>query len=154
QEWGMQVTDTASPLHALELVAQGAAFDVAVLDYLMPEMDGAELAATLRARGGSHCPRLILLSSVRLAAAALPDLDLVRIKPLRRADLLDALLELLGQSAHGAAALAPRAAVTPATLRILLVEDNAFNQQVALQMLTSLGYTADLAANGLAAVEA
>ena len=156
QEWGMQAVDTPSPQEALSLVGKGEGFDVAILDYLMPEMDGATLAAALRGQCGSACPRLMLLSSVRQSAQAQPLFDLVRHKPLRRAGLLDALLELLspGGEASSAAVAAARPAGATSPLRILLVEDTPLNQQVALRMLESLGYRADLAENGLAAVEA
>jgi signal transduction histidine kinase/DNA-binding response OmpR family regulator len=155
QEWGMQATDTASPQEALAMVAQGTPFDAAIIDFLMPEMDGAALAAALR-QSGKACPRLMLLSSVRQSAQAQPLFDLVRHKPLRRAGLLDALLELLSPrgEARSVSATATRPAIAAAALRILLVEDTPLNQQVALRMLESLGYHADLAENGLAAVEA
>lgn len=156
REWGMQVADAASPHEALALIAGGASFDAAVIDYLMPEMDGAALAAELRRRLGQACPRLMLLSSVRKSAQTLPDFQLVRLKPLRRAGLLDALLELLSPDgvAGTAATTTARPASAASPLRILLVEDTPLNQQVALRMLESLGYTADLAENGLLAVEA
>ncbi|PPE72573.1 hypothetical protein C3942_17495 [Solimonas fluminis] len=156
QEWGMQVTDTASPQEALALIRGGAGFDSAIIDFLMPEMDGAALAATLRQECGSACPRLMLLSSVRQSTQSQPVFDLVRYKPLRRAGLLDALLELmsLGDAARNAPAAASRPANAAAALRVLVVEDTPLNQQVALRMLESLGYRADLAENGLLAVEA
>jgi signal transduction histidine kinase/DNA-binding response OmpR family regulator/sensor domain CHASE-containing protein len=157
REWAMQVTAASSPQEALELIAGGASFDAAVIDYLMPEMDGAALAAELRRRLGESCPRLMLLSSVRQSAQNLPDFRLVRLKPLRRSGLLDALLELLspdGFAGTTTAVAATRPASAASPLRILLVEDTPLNQQVALRMLESLGYAADLAENGLEAVEA
>ena len=156
QEWDMQVTDTASPQEALALIRGGARFDSAIIDFLMPEMDGAALAATLRQEFGSACPRLMLLSSVRQSAQSQPVFDVVRYKPLRRAGLLDALLELmsLGDATRNVPTAASRPANAAAALRVLVVEDTPLNQQVALRMLESLGYRADLAENGLLAVEA
>ncbi|HSW12685.1 MAG TPA: response regulator [Solimonas sp.] len=155
-EWDMEVVDTASPQEALALAGSGAGFDAAIIDYLMPEMDGAALATGLRRLYGNACPRLMLLSSVRQSAQSQPVFDLVRHKPLRRAGLLEALLELL--SPGGDSRVAPAASTRPtaaaAPLRILLVEDTPLNQQVAMRMLESLGYSADLAENGLEAVEA
>jgi CheY-like chemotaxis protein len=55
--------DTNSPAVALEWIVQGDPFDVALLDYQMPEMDGIALAREIRAARGAHAPVLILLSS-------------------------------------------------------------------------------------------
>ena len=156
QEWGMLVTDCGMPQEALRLIEQGERFDLAVLDYLMPEMDGAELARRLRARFDRAQLPLMLLSSVRRSARSLPEFDLVMLKPLRRALLLDAFLQLLSGAAPAPSPPAVPAAVPVAAgdLSILVVEDNAINRKVALRMLESLGYAADVADNGLAAVEA
>jgi len=155
-EWGMQVVDTAAPHEALSMIERGEPFDLAVLDYLMPDMDGIELGARIRRHGDSRSPRLMLLSSVRQRAQDLPDFDRVCLKPLRRADLLDAFLDMLADTANAErpASLAPRPSSPPRPLRILLVEDNVLNQQVGLRMLASLGCTADLAENGEVAVRA
>jgi signal transduction histidine kinase/DNA-binding response OmpR family regulator len=155
-DWGLQVVDTASPLEALAMIKRGEHFDLAILDYLMPDMDGIELAARIRQRGDAHQPRLMLLSSVRQRVQELPDFDRVCLKPLRRAGLLDALLGMLAETAGPNGHLSPtvRPASPSRPLRILLVEDNVFNQQVGLRMLESLGYSADLAENGAVALQA
>ncbi|TDU23199.1 signal transduction histidine kinase [Panacagrimonas perspica] len=155
-EWGMQVVDTASPREALAMLQRGEHFDLAILDYLMPDIDGIELAARIRQLDSSRQPRLMLLSSVRQRAQDLPDFDRVCLKPLRRAGLLDALLDMLAGAAGAAGHLSPtvRASSPVLPLRILLVEDNVLNQQVGLRMLESLGYSADLAENGAAALQA
>jgi signal transduction histidine kinase/DNA-binding response OmpR family regulator len=156
-EWGMRVTDVATPADAVRLMEAGAVFDLGVLDYLMPDMDGVELAAALRVHRDHQQLRLMLLSSVRRTARSLPDFDLVLLKPLRRNALLDAFLELLAdETAETTAAIErPVAAKAPATaLRMLLVEDNPINQKVAMRILESLGYQADLAQDGVAAVRA
>ncbi|MGQ0700372.1 MAG: response regulator [Panacagrimonas sp.] len=156
-EWGMRVTDTAEPEEALLWIERGDRFDIGVLDYLMPNMDGAELAARIR----RHCDRtqlpLLMLSSVRRAARTLPDFNLVMLKPMRRSAVLDAFLELLREpcAIPDEATSTARAVDAPlAALELLLVEDNPVNQTVALRMLRSLGYQADVADDGLAAVEA
>ena len=80
-------------------------------------------------------------------------------KPLRQSQLFDTLMSLLVQDA------APKRAVEPAKpkldaqlatrhpLRILLAEDNVVNQKLALRLLQQMGYRADLASNGIEAIE-
>jgi signal transduction histidine kinase/CheY-like chemotaxis protein len=155
QAWGMQVSDTGSPAEALQWIAQGQAFELGVLDYLMPGMDGVALAQAIRAHRSAAQLPLLLLSSERRTARTLPDFQRVLLKPLRRSALLDACVELLG-GARSSSETPPASAgaVAAKPLRILLVEDNPINQTVALRMLQAIGYSADLADNGLAAVQA
>ncbi len=155
QEWDMQTADTASPQEALALIERGEPFDLAVLDYFMPEMDGVVLAAAIRRHRSHKALPLLLLSSARQTSAGMEDFDLVRVKPLRRSGLLDAFLDLLvpAQAAHPVPAPVVRESDLP-PLRILLVEDNAINRQVGTRMLESLGYRADVCENGAEAVEA
>ncbi len=155
QDWGMQAVDIASPNEALALIERGDAFDLAVLDYFMPEMDGVALAAAIRRHRTHKALPLLLLSSARQTSTGMEDFDLVRVKPLRRSGLLDAFLDLLvpAQAAHPVPAPVVRESDLP-PLRILLVEDNAINRQVGTRMLESLGYRADVCENGAEAVEA
>jgi signal transduction histidine kinase/DNA-binding response OmpR family regulator len=155
QEWDMRTVDTASPHEALAMIERGEKFDLAVLDYFMPEMDGVALAAAIRRHRDHKALPLLLLSSARQTGNALTDFNLVRVKPLRRSGLLDAFLDLLAPAQIAVAApvvTTSKADLPP--LRILLAEDNAINRQVGTRMLESLGYRADVVENGAEAVEA
>ncbi|MGQ0530229.1 MAG: response regulator, partial [Panacagrimonas sp.] len=154
RDWGLQVRDTASPLQALSWIEQGERFDLAVLDDQMPELDGVSLARRIRQQADAPTLPLMLLSSARQAGRDLSAFKLVRLKPLRRAALGKALLQVLGVGVGTPAHPALERRTHNHTLRILLVEDNPLNQQVGLRMIESLGYRADLAENGQVAVDA
>ena len=155
-KWGMVVHDTDAPEQALQMLKRES-FDLAILDMHMPAMDGALLAARIREAG--HTLPLVLLCSPghKEVSDALFSARLA--KPLRQSQLFDALVTLLVHDA------APRQAAAPAhpridaemasnhPLRILLAEDNAVNQKLALRLLQQMGYRADLASNGLEAIE-
>jgi PAS domain S-box-containing protein len=157
--WGMRARDTDSPVVALKWIVQGDPFDVALLDYQMPEMDGITLAREIRAARGAHAPVLILLSSTgQLPASAHADAGFAAglSKPLRLSHLRDRLLETIGDRRDTSAeadALAAGDVGPPVPLRILLAEDNEVNQTVALRLLERLGYGADVVGNGREAVE-
>ena len=157
--WGMLARDTASATEALEWIHQGDPFDVAILDLHMPEMDGATLAREIRAR--RQVLPLVLCSSL-----GRPELEsdgavfaAQLAKPLKPSQLYDALLGIfagqarLTRSTEAPAELDPRMAER-LPLRILLAEDNAVNQKLALRLLAQLGYRADVAGNGLEAIAA
>ena len=158
QAWGMTVVEAALPSQALQLVAKHA-FDLALVDFHMPEMNGVLLSRELHRR----LPQLplILLSSDDVKTG--DDADLFRfqiLKPIKQSLLFDAIQQAVGNAPFPH--LRPPSAVIDRELgkkwplHILLAEDNAVNQRVGLSMLTNLGYHADLAANGLevlAAVE-
>jgi len=154
ERWGMRARDTNSPAVALEWIVQGDPFDVALLDYQMPEMDGIELAREIRAVRGARAPVLILLSSTgQSLASAHADAGFAAglSKPLRLSHLRDRLLETIGdQRGTSADAVPPVARDVGSTLplRILLAEDNAINQKVALRLLERLGYAADVVGDG------
>ena len=154
ERWGMRARDTSSPAVALEWIVQGDPFDVALLDYQMPEMDGIALAREIRAVRGTHAPVLILLSSTgQSLASAHADADFAAglSKPLRLSHLRDRLLETIGDqrdTSAGAVAPVARDVGSPMPLRILLAEDNAINQKVALRLLERLGYGADVVGDG------
>jgi CheY-like chemotaxis protein len=154
---------TGSPGEALAWIRQAEPFDLAILDLHMPEMDGIALAEVLRSLHGPKELPLVLLSSLGeslsecqagLFAACLT-------KPIRPSALFDALMGIFAarSSAAPAAAAPARPTLDPGMasqhpLRILLAEDNGVNQKLALRLLSQMGYRADVAANGLEAIQA
>jgi CheY-like chemotaxis protein/HPt (histidine-containing phosphotransfer) domain-containing protein len=155
RDWAMEVIETGDPELALRWIQRGDHFDCAVLDYFMPGLDGVALAAKIRAHKPTEHMPLMLLSSVRRTQRSLPEFDIVMTKPVRRAALLDAYLELLGATtASGGTVPTPGPARRESNLRILLAEDNVVNQKVAARMLDSLGYAARVVENGADALEA
>jgi PAS domain S-box-containing protein len=159
--WGMIARDTASPREALDWIRRGDPFDVAILDMSMPEMDGLELATAIREHREPESLPIILCSSLGRREAGTEELDIAAClnKPLKQSQLFDALAAVFVGEA--AAAARERAAPTVDSgmaqrmpLRILLAEDNAVNQKLALRLLSQMGYRADLAGNGLEAIEA
>jgi GAF domain-containing protein/CheY-like chemotaxis protein/anti-sigma regulatory factor (Ser/Thr protein kinase) len=155
-KWGMAAAETASPHEALQWLAEGQAFDIAIVDMQMPQMDGTTLAHHIRDAG--HRLPLVLCTSLGRKEAADRVFDAYLPKPVRQSALHDTLTMLLAGGATAAKAAAPQARIdaTLATrhpLRILLAEDNVVNQKLALRLLQQMGYRADLASNGVEAVE-
>jgi CheY-like chemotaxis protein len=164
--WGMLTRTAATPGEALEWLGRGDPFDLAILDLQMPDMDGVELAAAIRQleaeRGGTARLPLVLFSSLggRETARESPEFTAVLPKPVRQSTLFDVLMTVFADQPRPAARPAvERATVDPGMadrhpLRILLAEDNVVNQKLALRLLSKMGYRADVAANGLEAIEA
>ena len=145
---------------ALDLLRRES-FDLAIIDHMMPEMDGAALAGEIANLALPRLPMLVLSSSTgeaideqRLRAlgfdAALP-------KPLRRSALLNCLGALvLEQAEAGERAAAfeePQAPPRRARLDVLLVEDNEVNQILGKALLAREGHRVEIAGNGREAVE-
>jgi PAS domain S-box-containing protein len=167
--WGLETVAVEGAAPALAALQPPGAFDAVITDMEMPGQDGVMLARELRRRLGERTPPVVLLSSLgRRESGADRDLFAAMLtKPARHSQVYDALVSALAVSAARQAAdsAVPRAAArAPAPVeapgaprrseRILLVEDNAVNQKVALHMLGRLGYRADVAGNGLEALEA
>jgi len=157
-KWGMVPRDTPSPEEALRWVTQGETFDLAILDMHMPEMDGLELARRIHARH-PKLPLVLFSSLGRKEAGDTEDLFSAYLaKPLRQSQLFDTLVTLLAHQAAPRQATASKPKIDPQMaarhpLRILLAEDNVVNQKLAMRLLQQMGYRADLASNGLEAVE-
>ena len=159
RSWGMEPVAVERPLEALALLEEGTHFDVAVLDLMMPEMDGLSLAREIRRRRDERELPLLLLTSLgrlrELRGASEFAAQLA--KPLKASQLYNALLTVLAERMPAPTPIAPagehgKPATSP--LRILLAEDNAVNQKVALALLDRLGYHADVVWNGREALEA
>jgi PAS domain S-box-containing protein len=158
RSWGMEPVSVELPAAALELVAKGEPFDIAVLDMMMPEMDGLALAGEIRQhRAESELPLLLLTSLGRLPQLQVGGVFSAQLaKPLKASQLYNTLLQLLtaGEAGVEEVETVTDGKRTRSALRILLAEDNAMNQKVALRLLEQLGYRADVANNGLEAIEA
>ena len=160
--WGVEVRDSASPAQALAWIEAGQPFDLAILDMHMPEMDGIALAQKIRAvRPAAELP-LVLFTSLgrREAESEAAGFAAYLGKPVKLSQLFDVLVSILAGPQAGGSGPAPAARVHMEAgmakrhpLRILLAEDIVVNQKIALRMLEQMGYRADVASNGLEAVE-
>ncbi len=157
QSWGMDAVAAETPSAALALLEAGEHFDVAVLDLVMPEMDGQELAREIRQRlSARELPLLLVTSLGRLPQAReAEDFAAQLAKPLKASQLYDALMRVFaGRDGERQTQREDDGAAEVSPLRILLAEDSAVNQKVALALLGKLGYRADVVGNGLEALTA
>ena len=167
--WRCRFAEAATAAEALaklqEAARAGDPFQVALLDMQMPEVDGAELGRWIK-----DCPEisqtpLVMMTSMgrRGDAAWFQQLGFTGYftKPVRQSHLRACLALIRGRVARDRELAADRlitqhliGEAARRRVRILLAEDNAVNQRVALAMLKKLGYRADAVANGLEAIAA
>ena len=166
QTWGMLARDTASPCEALDWLAHGDPFDVVILDCDLPEMDGGTFAAQIRCQRDANVLPLVLLSSLDRTRddSVAGQFAAILSRPVKQSQLFGVLMSCFGwQGRARIASVADDTGVMPhhdremATrlpLRILVAEDNPVNQQLTIFLLEQLGYGADLASNGVEAIQA
>ncbi|MEI8341830.1 MAG: response regulator, partial [Verrucomicrobiota bacterium] len=167
--WRMRITAVESADAALEHLRAGEKFDVALVDYMMPEKDGIELVRSIREFLPSGQLPIAMLSSFSHADIALKaraaGVQATINKPVRHSQLYDVMVRILenaGRLQHSKEPPVTNAVVGTLAfelgeklpLRILLAEDQPVNQKIADLMLKKLGYTADIVANGREAIEA
>ncbi|MBF0561487.1 MAG: response regulator, partial [Alphaproteobacteria bacterium] len=166
--FGLKVTEVDGGRAALqEMVRAGdageAPYDLVMLDWKMPEMNGVDVAQHIRANAGiGGTPLIIMVTAYGrdevMSATRSLRIDGVLIKPVSPFIVLETLYSALGikggpQIVPGAKRLgAKRRHKTLAGRHILLVEDNAINQEVARSILEGEGAKVDLAVNGAEAV--
>jgi signal transduction histidine kinase/DNA-binding response OmpR family regulator len=161
---GMKPLAVASAEEALARLdrahAAGHPFPLAILDFQMPDMDGFTLAARIRAQAELRYTRLFLLTSAgqRGDAARCQEIgiEVYLMKPVERATLLAAIAHSLGRPAAAGTAPLTRHSLNPARrkLRVLLAEDNAINQKLAVHLLEKHGHSVQVASDGVEAVAA
>jgi len=165
--WAMHVDCVANGSRALECLRtahrDGRQYDLAILDHQMPVMDGMTLARAIKSDSVLANLPLVLLTSVSYRGCAgeaeQAGFSAFLLKPIRQSQLYDCITAVMGR----VTASTPTRLITRHTLneaqaqlraRVLVAEDNAVNQKVALRMLEKLGCRVDVVANGLEAVEA
>ncbi|MBL0345872.1 GAF domain-containing protein [Candidatus Villigracilis affinis] len=157
-KWGMTSRETDSPITALQWIEDGEKFDVAILDMHMPEMDGLELAKKIRSK--TKFPLVLFSSLGRREAGDENNIFAAYLtKPIKQSQLFDTLVGLFFKpSAYEEPPTVGRFKPDPQMavrhpLRILLAEDNAVNQKLALRLLEQMGYRADVASNGIETIQ-
>jgi len=158
--WGIAVTCVADGPAALAQFSRGPAFELILLDFNMPGMDGLAVAAALRGQTERKTPPIILLTSrggLDKSVGAYVAAQMT--KPVKPRELYSTILQVLNLN-HSApvepaklVSLFDRDFARRHPLRVLVAEDNAVNRKVVLLMLERLGYRADSAANGLEALQ-
>ena len=168
--WKVETSLASSGVEGLGMLDEadrrGSPFDIVLLDYLMPGVNGEQFARMVRGDGRFAQTRIILLSSsMDLNAAALLDagIDLALTKPVFASHLFDSLATVASTPSGTSRASLPAPVVVERPEpgepvgrlgHVLVVEDNAVNQMVAVGILESLGYAASVAENGAVGVAA
>jgi CheY-like chemotaxis protein len=160
KSWGMACEAAETGHQALEWLRAGRRFDVAVLDMQMPVMDGIQLGREIRRLSAHDDMPLVMLTSLgrREEAAGAVGFAAFLHKPSKASSLYNTLVGVLDRRVKAPpVTFDPSLDATMAArhpLRILVAEDNAVNQKVAISILARMGYTCDLASNGREAVAA
>ena len=157
-DFGMHTQTTDDPEAVLPLLAssyeENLPVDLVVLDYNMPGTDGLSVATSIRADSRFEDCKIVLLTSSDIEKPS--GIDGYGLKPYFRdglAKLLCQALDLDSRSSTPSGGSLDVPELVGAGLKVLVAEDNPVNQRVATKMLEKLGATADVAANGVEAVE-
>ncbi|MBF0176269.1 MAG: response regulator [Magnetococcales bacterium] len=165
-----RAVDVASGADALVEMArgitEGTPYPLVLVDWAMPEMDGMAVAQNMvkiASRMGAERAKIILMigdgqeEDVRISSQR-TSVDAVLVKPVNCSQLFDTIMELFGQDVekvyrHGLTSMdAEGVSAHVKGARVLLVEDNSINRQVAGEMLQGLGLVVEMAVDGLEGV--
>lgn len=163
RRWGLACDLALSPQQALALLRSDTVYDMAILDYHMPGMNGDALARQIRNIKGRENVPLVLFTAVEGATISGSDgsplFNAKLMKPLRQSQLFETLNSLVGGPVMPIRT-APQRTLTAAErearsrLKILAAEDNPVNMRLVNVMLDKLGYRADVVGSGVEAVDA
>jgi signal transduction histidine kinase/CheY-like chemotaxis protein len=163
-QWKMSVTAVDGGRKAIETMAKarrdGEPFDLVLLDYHMPEVDGFAVVREIHKKFDPREPIILMLSSgtqdgsaARLREAGI---QIHLTKPVRQNELLESIVRAFreGDANLVESKSAPAVPVSGKALRVLLAEDHPINQMLAVRLLTKWGHSVVVANDGLQAVEA
>jgi signal transduction histidine kinase/DNA-binding response OmpR family regulator/uncharacterized membrane protein affecting hemolysin expression len=163
--WELVPSSSGAPREALDLIEAGEHFDLIIVDFKMPEMNGFEFTRNLRRFLGDASPPVILFSSASpldgafREGAAKMKFAATLSKPTKSGQLLSALARSLAPDRHfrsaedipGPAVVADRD--KSGDMRVLLVDDNSINRKVGSKILKTLGYSPVVVSSGQEAIE-
>lgn len=161
--WGMQPTATQSPTEAIGWLQDGQVFDLAIIDFQMPGVNGRDLAAVAREICTQRNIPFILLSSQGIDQLPFEDREMfsaLLTKPIRPSRLFDVVIEVMSGRPTRIGLDRVQENVfdnqmgIEKPLRILLAEDVSTNQLLMRRILDRLGYSTDIASDGAEAVQA
>ena len=165
--YALGVQSGAEGLKLLKETLQEEPFDLVLLDWRMPEMDGIETARRIRKLGLQREPNIMMVSAYDFAEMTeeMHQLGIKKyiVKPITKSQLFDALMELFSGQQGTAINASRQQEVANITVEdwqaiqgtsVLLVEDNEINQQVAKEILEQAGVQVDIAGNGVQAIAA
>jgi len=168
--FGLQVDATDNGISAVALTTQaqskGTPYDLILLDWLMPELDGIATLQRLQEQPRIHLPKVVMVTGFNrmdaLQAAQKSGVGIYSVlsKPVTASTLYDTLAQALGTEAfvEKSRQMAKREGIRESAsklrgVRLLLVEDNAINQELAYELLTNAGIEVSVANNGQEAVD-
>ena len=138
----------------------GAPYDLVLMDWKMPEMDGIEAAKQIQVQAQGKHPHILMVSAYdkdeAKELAKFSGIDEFLEKPINQSVLVDAIVELLSKESKRITVDNHQPHIEPPNLsayKVLLVEDNMINQQVAKEFLADTKITVECAENGLIALE-
>jgi two-component system sensor histidine kinase/response regulator len=159
-KWGARPTVVDGGEAAMQALAgpDGGRFRLVLLDGHMPDVDGFAVAEWMRARPGAEAVTVMLLTSDAqgLQMSRCRELGVARhlLKPVIPSELLQAVLEALGESPAAPLDTTAPAATRLTPRRVLVAEDNGVNQLLIRRMLEKLGHLPEIVADGQAALRA
>lgn len=162
RNWGMIPRATTNGKEAIDWIKNNDPFDIAILDMLMPEMDGITLSKEIRELKSKEELPIIMLTSAgnfdidkelaeKLFSAFVS-------KPIKQSQLYNIILNVtlsdsLEEIEEVKKTVLDRNMAEKIPMRILVAEDNIINQKLILKILAQLGYKADVVGNGLEVIE-
>ncbi|MGE4558501.1 MAG: response regulator [Desulfovibrionaceae bacterium] len=160
KSFGFRVQGAGSAEECLELLDRATSeadpVKLVLMDWRLPAMDGIKAAEEIRRRYGGARPRMIMMTAygreAEMVRARRAGVDSFLIKPVKPSLLFDTIMEMHGRGDVDRRRADEDSGVGVAGMRVLLVDDNAVNQQVAREILTLAGVQVDCASNGVEAV--
>ena len=168
--WSMRVETASSGSDAIAKIeladVKGRPFDLVIMDWQMPEMDGVQAAHMIATNERlTHRPSVIIVTAFGgecvLLNSEIAGVSTVLTKPFSPSQLLDCVVSIFGNNVDATEKTRLRTShqASPATTyrlrgsHVLLAEDNAINRQIAVELLGQVGVTVDVAENGRQAAD-